>query len=67
MKCKLMSNKDKALLEIEGLCLSFGGIHAFNNISLAVMGNEIIAIIDPNSADKTCVLNCINGITLMAV
>jgi branched-chain amino acid transport system ATP-binding protein len=48
-------------LRIEGLSLSFGGVHALMEISLDIRDNEILAIIGPNGAGKTALLNCING------
>jgi branched-chain amino acid transport system ATP-binding protein len=41
--------------------LSFGGVHALDEVSLDVRENEILAIIGPNGAGKTALLNCING------
>jgi len=48
-------------LQINQLLLSFGGVHALNDVSLEVRENEILAIIGPNGAGKTALLNCING------
>jgi len=48
-------------LRIDQLLLSFGGVHALNDVSLEVNENEILAVIGPNGAGKTALLNCING------
>ena len=48
-------------LQVDQLSLSFGGVHALNEVSLEVKENEILAIIGPNGAGKTALLNCING------
>jgi branched-chain amino acid transport system ATP-binding protein len=48
-------------LRIENLELSFGGVTALTDVSLAIRANEILAIIGPNGAGKTALLNCING------
>jgi len=48
-------------MRIDGLSLSFGGVHALLEISLDIRDNEILAIIGPNGAGKTALLNCING------
>jgi branched-chain amino acid transport system ATP-binding protein len=48
-------------MQITQLLLSFGGVHALNDVSLEVRENEILAIIGPNGAGKTALLNCING------
>ncbi|MGQ9653419.1 MAG: ABC transporter ATP-binding protein [Thermodesulfobacteriota bacterium] len=50
-----------ALLRIDGLSLSFGGVMALMDVSLEVRQGEILAIIGPNGAGKTCILNCITG------
>ena len=49
-------------LEIEGLSLQFGGVHALREVSLDVVQGEIHAIIGPNGAGKTSMLNCISGL-----
>jgi len=51
-----------ALLRAEGLCKSFGGVHAVRNISLAVPAGTIFAIIGPNGAGKSTLLNLLSGI-----
>jgi len=52
---------DQAILSIDDIHLSFGGVNALAGVSLEVKAREILAIIGPNGAGKTCVLNCING------
>jgi branched-chain amino acid transport system ATP-binding protein len=52
--------KKDALLEIEDLHLSFGGVNVLNGISLSVQQGDIFSIIGPNGAGKTSLLNCIN-------
>jgi branched-chain amino acid transport system ATP-binding protein len=51
----------KAVIRIESLYLSFGGVKALTDVNIDVKAGEILAIIGPNGAGKTCVLNCING------
>jgi branched-chain amino acid transport system ATP-binding protein len=51
-----------AELEIEELCLSFGGLTVLDRVSLAIAPAELLALIGPNGAGKTSVLNCISGI-----
>ena len=50
------------LLRAEGLCKSFGGVHAVRDISLAVPAGMIFAIIGPNGAGKSTLLNLLSGI-----
>ncbi len=52
---------NEALLEVNNISLSFGGVKALTDISFDIMKGEIRAIIGPNGAGKTSMLNCING------
>lgn len=47
-------------LSIENLTISFGGIMAVHDVSLAVNEGEILSIIGPNGAGKTTIFNCIS-------
>jgi len=49
-------------LEINGLSISFGGIHALERVNLKLMPQEILAIIGPNGSGKTTLFNCISGV-----
>jgi branched-chain amino acid transport system ATP-binding protein len=51
-----------ALLALDGLQLSFGGVAALAGVSLAVTEREFLAVIGPNGAGKTSIFNCISGI-----
>jgi len=50
-----------ALLEVEGLTKSFGGLVAVNNMSLSVAPGEVLGLIGPNGSGKTTLLNLIAG------
>lgn len=50
------------LLRLDGISLSFGGVKAITDISLAVRRGEICALIGPNGAGKSSLLNVINGV-----
>ncbi|MFW6090618.1 MAG: ABC transporter ATP-binding protein [Actinomycetota bacterium] len=49
-------------LEIDGLELRFGGVHALRGVGLEVRQGRLHAIIGPNGAGKTSLLNCISGL-----
>jgi len=50
-----------ALLSVENVSLSFGGVRAIRDVSFDIRKGEIRAIIGPNGAGKTSLLNVING------
>lgn len=50
------------LLEVEGVDLSFSGVHALAEVSFDVRSGELLALIGPNGAGKTSVFNCISGV-----
>jgi branched-chain amino acid transport system ATP-binding protein len=51
-----------ALLEANGIFLSFRGVSALTDVALSVGGGTIHAIVGPNGAGKTSLLNCISGV-----
>src|SRR3989454_11443404 len=51
-----------ALLALENLRLSFGGVAALAGVSLEIGAGEFFAVIGPNGAGKTSIFNCISGI-----
>jgi branched-chain amino acid transport system ATP-binding protein len=51
-----------ALLEIEQLNISFGGIQALQGVDLKLESEEILTVIGPNGSGKTTLFNCISGV-----
>jgi branched-chain amino acid transport system ATP-binding protein len=51
-----------SILEVEGLCKSFGGLQALRELSLAVRPGQIFGLIGPNGSGKTTTINIITGI-----
>ena len=51
-----------AILKLDNISLSFGGVKALQDISFDVREHEIRAIIGPNGAGKSSMLNVINGV-----
>lgn len=50
------------LLEVSGLTVGYGRVTALRDVSLAVGGGEIVAILGANGAGKTTLLNAISGV-----
>jgi branched-chain amino acid transport system ATP-binding protein len=49
------------VLEVRGLCKSFGGFRAVSDVDLAVAEGEIAAVIGPNGAGKSTLFNLMTG------
>lgn len=52
----------KALIDVKGLTVRFGGLIAVHDVSLTVRQGEIVGLIGPNGAGKTVTFNGISGI-----
>jgi branched-chain amino acid transport system ATP-binding protein len=50
-----------SLLEVAGLCKSFGGLRAVDDVGFTVRSGAIKAVIGPNGAGKTTLFNLIFG------
>ncbi|MCW2954122.1 MAG: transporter ATP-binding protein [Conexibacter sp.] len=52
----------RPLLELDHVTLAFGGLHAVEDLSIAVGEGEIVSLIGPNGAGKTTLFNLITGV-----
>jgi len=50
-----------AMLEVQGLMKSFGGLMAIHHLNLAIEEGEIVGLIGPNGAGKTTLFNLVSG------
>ncbi len=51
----------RALLQVDNLGKSFGGVKAVDGISFELAGGELLALIGPNGAGKSTTFNMVNG------
>lgn len=51
-----------AILELQGVSMSFGGLKAVDGLSFDVNEGEIVSIIGPNGSGKTTTFNVISGL-----
>jgi branched-chain amino acid transport system ATP-binding protein len=58
----LEKQEKKALLEVLGLSVFYGGIHALKEISLNIPQREIVTLIGANGAGKSTTLRAISGL-----
>ena len=51
-----------ALLDVQQLTMTFGGLKALDNLDLGIRAGEIVSVIGPNGAGKTTLFNVISGL-----
>jgi ABC-type branched-subunit amino acid transport system ATPase component/ABC-type branched-subunit amino acid transport system permease subunit len=57
---------DDPVLEVDGVHVRFGGVHALRGASIKVYKGEIVGLIGPNGAGKSTLINAISGVTRTA-
>src|SRR5579872_2520737 len=50
-----------ALLEIEGITKTFGGVVAVDNCSMSIREGTVVGLIGPNGAGKSSVIDLVSG------
>src|SRR5262245_65638142 len=56
------SVRSMPLLQAQHIHLAFGAVQALSDVSVDINAGEILAIIGPNGAGRTSLLNVINGV-----
>ncbi len=51
-----------ALLEVNNLSISFGGLHAVDDFNISIQKGQLYGLIGPNGAGKTTVFNLLTGV-----
>ncbi|MGE4539434.1 MAG: ABC transporter ATP-binding protein [Desulfovibrio sp.] len=52
-----------ALLDVSGVTVRFGGVHALTEADFAIARGSVTSLIGPNGAGKTTMLNVVTGMT----
>ena len=52
---------NEALLQVENLSKSYGGVHAVRDVSFSLEPGQLLAMIGPNGAGKSTCFNMLNG------
>ena len=55
-------NSSEAMLDVRGLSIQFGGLHAVDSLNLNVKKGQLYGLIGPNGAGKTTVFNMLTGV-----
>ena len=54
--------KTKPIIEVRGVCKSFGPFLALNAVNLTVEAGEVVVLCGPSGSGKSTLLRCINGL-----
>ena len=52
---------DEPWLDVRGVSVNFGGLHAVDNVTLSVAAGELVGLIGTNGAGKSTLMNAIGG------
>jgi ABC-type branched-subunit amino acid transport system ATPase component len=61
MKAEWEGKMTTAVLQVETLCKSFGGVQAIRDLSFTVRAGEVLGLIGPNGSGKSTTVNVLTG------
>jgi branched-chain amino acid transport system ATP-binding protein len=50
------------MLEVSGICVSYGGLRALTDVSLSVSSGQFVTVVGPNGAGKSTLFKTISGV-----
>ena len=54
--------KNNAVLEMRGICMTFPGVKALDNVDFTLKKGEIRALMGENGAGKSTLIKCLTGV-----
>ena len=59
--CTVCAEVSGALLNVDGLRVTYGGVTAVDDVDLAVAAGKVVGLIGPNGAGKTSTIDALTG------
>ena len=56
-----MSDAQSPLVEMRGMSISFGGVRAVDDVSLDLLGGEVVGLLGHNGAGKSTLIKMLSG------
>jgi CzcA family heavy metal efflux pump len=56
------NNEAEALVRVDGVCKTYGRVHALKDVGFSIRPGEILGLIGPNGAGKTTLFECVAGL-----